>query len=167
LEAFRLASTRDPEITLDYVGGGQLLPAAQQFVEACRLQDRVRLHGPALDEIKQRLTRECGVFVQHSLTDPETGDQEGLPAAIQEAMALGMAVISTRHAGIPEAIEHGPSGLLVGEKDVQAMAEAMRHLANDSEACARFGSLAYVEAKQLYTWPAERARLLAALECSV
>ena len=47
LEAFRLAATRDPKITLDYIGGGELLPAAQQFVKVCRLEERVRLHGPA------------------------------------------------------------------------------------------------------------------------
>jgi len=164
LEAFRRAAARDAAITLDYLGGGELLPAAQQFVDACGLQDRVRLHGPAKDDVKSRLAQECGVFVQHSVTDPETGDEEGLPAAIQEAMALGMTVISTRHSGIPEAIEHGVSGLLVEERDVEAMAEAMGRIASDRALCARLGASAHAKAKDLYSWPAERARLLAALE---
>ena len=164
LEAFRLAASRDATITLDYIGGGELLPAAQQLVSACRLNDRVRLHGPAKDDVKSRLAQECGVFVQHSVTDPETGDEEGLPAAIQEAMALGMTVISTRHAGIPEAIEHGVSGLLVEERDVEAMAEEMGRIASDAALCARLGASAHAKAKELYSWPAERARLLAALE---
>ena len=164
LEAFRRAAARDPSITLDYLGGGELFPAAQQFVDACGLQDRVRLHGPAKDDVKVPLARECGVFVQHSLTDPETGDEEGLPAAIQEAMALGMTVISTRHSGIPEAVEHGVSGLLVEERDVEAMADAMGRAANDAALCARLGTSAHAKAKELYSWPAERARLLAALE---
>jgi colanic acid/amylovoran biosynthesis glycosyltransferase len=164
LEAFRLAASRDATITLDYIGGGELLPAAQQLVNACRLNDRVRLHGPAKDDVKSRLAQECGVFVQHSVTDPETGDEEGLPAAIQEAMALGMTVISTRHAGIPEAIEHGVSGLLVEERDVEAMAEEMGRIASDAALCARLGASAHAKAKELYSWPAERARLLAALE---
>lgn len=164
LEAFRRAAARDAAITLDYVGGGDLFPAAQQFVHACGLQDRVRLHGPAKDEVKFRFMQECGVFLQHSVTDPETGDEEGLPAAIQEAMALGMTVISTRHSGIPEAIEHGVSGLLVEERDVEAMAEAMGRVARDAALCARLGASAHEKAKELYSWPAERARLLAALE---
>ena len=126
--------------------------------------DRVRLYGPAKDDVKLRLTQECGVFLQHSLTDPETGDEEGLPAAIQEAMALGMMVISTRHAGIPEAVEHGVSGLLVHERDVEAMSEAIGRAANDPSLCARLGAAAHAKARELYTWPAERARLLAALE---
>src|SRR5439155_23454763 len=128
LEAFRQAVEKDPELTLDYVGGGPLFSAAQQFVGATRLQGRVRLHGVASEETKQQLLRECGVFVQHSMTNPQTGDEEGLPAAIQEAMASGMAVVSTRHAGIPEAVIEGETGLLGNEGDVEAMAEAFLRL---------------------------------------
>ena len=47
LEAFRLAAQRDPELSLDYVGGGPLFPAALQFVAGCGLGERVRLHGVA------------------------------------------------------------------------------------------------------------------------
>jgi glycosyltransferase involved in cell wall biosynthesis len=79
-------------------------------------------------------------------------------------MALGMTVIGTRHSGIPEAIDHDVSGLLVEEGDVEAMAEAMCRVANDTAVCARLGTSAHRKAKGLYSWPAERARLLAALE---
>jgi colanic acid/amylovoran biosynthesis glycosyltransferase len=164
LEAFRRAAARDATIMLDYIGGGELFSAAQQFVDACGLNHRVRLHGAAKDDVRLRLTAECGAFLQHSLTDPETGDEEGLPAAIQEAMALGMTVISTQHAGIPEAVEHGVSGLLVQERDVEAMSEAIGRAANDPGLCTRLGAAAHAKARELYTWPAERARLLAALE---
>lgn len=160
LEAFRLAAARDPAITLDYVGGGPLWSAAHQFVSACRLDSRVRLYGPVKSEAVGELMRKCGVFLQHSLTDPETGDEEGLPTAIQEAMGVGMVVISTRHSGIPEAVEHEQSGLLVEEGDVAAMAEAILRVANDSDLCARLSASAYAKAKELYSWPAERARLL-------
>ena len=125
LEAFRLAAIQDREITLDFIGGGQLLSAVRQFVSACRLHERVRLYGFATEETKKRLLRECGVFVQHSLTNPADGDEEGLPAAIQEAMAYGMAVVSTRHSGIPEAVIENVTGLLVDEGDVRGMAEAL------------------------------------------
>jgi colanic acid/amylovoran biosynthesis glycosyltransferase len=166
LESFRLAAARDPAITLDYLGGGQLLSAARQFVDACGLNDRVRLYGPVKSEVVRERSRTCGVFVQHSLTDPETGDEEGLPTAIQEAMGVGMAVVSTRHSGIPEAVEHGVSGLLVEERDVEGMAEAMGHIASDAALCARLGAVGHAKARELYTWPAERARLLAAIGCA-
>src|SRR5438477_565804 len=83
---------------------------ALQFVHACGLANKVRLHGIASNNAKDRLLRECGVFVQHSAVDPETGDEESLPASIQEAMAHGLAVVSTRHAGIPEAVRENETG---------------------------------------------------------
>jgi len=156
LEAFRRAARLDPELTLDYIGAGDLLPAARQFVAAGDLQGRVRLHGAAADATKAALLEACGVFVQHSLTDPETGDEEGLPAAIQEAMAHGMAVVSTRHAGIPEAVIEAETGLLVDEGDVGAMAEALVAV---PAIAARLGAAGRRRAEALYGWEQERSRL--------
>ena len=156
LEAFRRAAARDPELHLDYVGGGELVDAAAQFVTACDLQGRVTLHGSASEATKARLLGECGVFVQHSLTDPATGDEEGLPASIQEAMANALAVISTRHAGIPEAVVHGETGLLVDEGDVGGMAEAMLAI---GAVAAALGAAGRRRALANYGWPHERARL--------
>lgn len=156
LEAFRLAAAQDSEITLDYIGGGPLFPAARQFVHACGLESRVRLHGVASRETRQRLLLECGVFVQHSVTDPDTGNEEGLPAAIQEAMAYGMAVVSTRHAGIPEAVRDGVTGLLVDERDVAAMATAMLDVTAAAEVMGKAG---YANAASEHAWQCEKTRL--------
>jgi colanic acid/amylovoran biosynthesis glycosyltransferase len=156
LEAFRLAAAQDREITLDIVGGGPLFSAVRQFVDACGLADRVRLHGIATEEIKQRLLRECGVFVQHSITDPDTGSEEGLPAAIQEAMAYGMAVVSTRHAGIPEAVIEGETGLLVDEGDAEAMAGAILEASSNALVLGKAG---YLQAASTHSWLSEKSRL--------
>jgi len=156
LEAFRRAALRDPELTLDHVGAGELLPALRQFVSACDLKGRVRLHGAASEATKAALLEACGVFVQHSLIDPETGDEEGLPAAIQEAMAHGLAVVATRHAGIPEAVIESETGLLVDEGDVSAMAEAFVAI---PPMAARLGAAGRRRAESLYGWEQERSRL--------
>ena len=156
LESFRRAAARDAELSLDYIGGGPLFPAAAQFVEACGLADRVRLHGVAPEALKQQLLGECGVFVQHSMTDPATGDEEGLPAAIQEAMAAGLAVVSTRHAGIPEAVIEGETGLLVDEGDVDAMADAFLRV---GATAAQMGRAGHAEALAKHAWRCERDRL--------
>lgn len=156
LDSFRRAAERDPGLTLDYVGGGPLFPAAQQFVQAFGLERRVRLHGYASDEIKRRLLLECGVFVQHSVTSAD-GDEEGLPAAIQEAMAHGLAVVSTRHAGIPEAVAEGVTGLLIDECDVHGMAEALFQV---PVAAVEMGAAGHRRAAANYDWAHEKARLL-------
>lgn len=156
LEAFRRAAESDPDLSLDYVGGGALYPAVREFVEGCGLNSRVRLHGPAPEAEKLRLLSECGVFVQHSVTDPETGDEEGLPAAIQEAMAHGLAVVSTRHSGIPEAVLEGETGLLCDEGDVAGMAAAFLAV---PERARQFGATGHRRAAANYGWEHERARL--------
>jgi glycosyltransferase involved in cell wall biosynthesis len=61
-----------------------------------------------------------------------SGDREGTPVAILEAAASGLPVIATRHAGIPEAVIHGETGLLVDELDIEAMAEHIAVLATDA-----------------------------------
>jgi colanic acid/amylovoran biosynthesis glycosyltransferase len=157
LEAFRLAAAQDFDITLDFIGDGPLFPAARQFVDACGLGTRVRLHGFGSEETKQRLLLECDVFIQHSITDPETGDEEGLPASIQEAMAHGMAVISTRHAGIPEVVEEGITGWLVDETDVEKMAIAILKAPLSASVLGKTGHL---RAASEHAWSGERSRLI-------
>lgn len=156
LESFRRAAERDSEITLDYIGGGELFPAAREFVNATGLAGRVRLHGVVPDETKYRLLRECGVLVQHSITDPDSGDEEGLPGAIQEGMAYAMAVVSTRHAGIPEAVADGETGLLVAEGDVAGMADAFVRV---PALATQLGDAGYHRALVEHVWPCERDRL--------
>lgn len=159
LEAFRLCAAQDPEVSLDYIGDGDLYPAAIQFVDATGLAERVRIRFGIDEDAKMRLLQDCGIFVQHSITDPVTGDEEGLPAAIQEAMASGMAVVSTRHAGIPEAVEDGVTGCLIDERDVRGMASAMMQLSRSGD-WQRLGANGWQKAGRLYSWSAERARLL-------
>jgi colanic acid/amylovoran biosynthesis glycosyltransferase len=84
----------------------------------------------------------ASVFVQHSVTTPQTGDKEGTPVAIMEAMATGLPVISTNHAGIAEIVENGVTGILVNEFDVDTMATEMIALMNDKERMKAMGKAA-------------------------
>ncbi len=61
-----------------------------------------------------------------------SGDREGTPVAILEAAASGLPVVATRHAGIPEAVIHGETGLLAGGLDMEAMAEHIAAMAADA-----------------------------------
>ena len=58
---------------------------------------------------------------------------EGLPISLLEAMALGKAVISTRINGIPEAVKHLETGVLVEPGDAESLADAIRKLKSDAE----------------------------------
>jgi colanic acid/amylovoran biosynthesis glycosyltransferase len=54
-----------------------------------------------------------------------------------EAMATGLAVFATNHGGIPEAIQNGVSGILVPERDYNALSRALLDSVKDSNLLAR------------------------------
>jgi glycosyltransferase involved in cell wall biosynthesis len=160
LEAFRRATSLIGELRLDHVGAGPLLPAAAQFVAATELESLVRLHGGQDNSTVQRLMRDADVFVQHSMTDPETGDEEGLPVSILEAMAMGLPVVATDHAGISEAVEDGVNGFLVAEGDTRSMAARIEQLARDPELRRSMGQAGWTRAREHFQWARERRELL-------
>lgn len=163
LAAFWRAAQIRPDLRLDYVGGGELLPAARQFIRAFDLEKQVTLHGPQPKDVVDRVLDQGDIFLQHSITDPETGDEEGLPVAVLEAMAHGLPVLSTRHAGIPEAVLDGDTGYLVEEGDDVGMAEQLLSLTRDSELRHRLGQAGWRRAKESFSWERERTALLAVL----
>ena len=159
LAAFRLAAARCDRLRLDMIGGGPLFEAAEEYVRQMNLGDRVRLLGPQHHAAVLRALREADVFVQHSVTDPVTGDEEGLPVSILEAMAQAVPVVSTRHAGIPEAVRDGVTGLLVDEGDVAAMADHLVTLGTDARARAQLGAAGWRRVKESFSWERECALL--------
>jgi glycosyltransferase involved in cell wall biosynthesis len=73
---------------------------------------------------------DADVFVHCSVTGAD-GDTEGIPNVVVEAAATGLPIVGTMHGGIVEPVRHGSTGLLVPERDVAALAEAMRPLIVD------------------------------------
>lgn len=110
---------------LDFIGDGPLLEAARALAAELGVAGRVTFHGAQRhDFVRARLER-TQFFLQHSVTAAD-GNTEGLPTAIQEAMACGCITVSTRHAGIPEAIDEGLTGYLVDEQDAEGFTRAIR-----------------------------------------
>lgn len=124
------AAAAGPGHRLEMIGDGPLLEPAQ--AEAARLGVAERVHFLGLQPhgvVREKMAR-AAVFLQHSVVDAE-GNEEGLPIAIQEAMASGAVVISTYHAGIPDAVESGADGLLVAEGDLAGYTAALASVLAD------------------------------------
>jgi len=96
--------------------------------------DRVRVLGRVTDRDLQEAYRTATVFCLPSERS-ETGDQEGVPVALMEAMAHGLPVVATRHAGIPELVEE----TLVEEGDATGLARALQRIGEDPALAARQG----------------------------
>lgn len=159
LESFRRALLIQPNLRLNYIGGGELFAAAKQFVNVFDLSNQVELLGPQPPEVVSKTLSASDIFIQHSATDPVTGDKEGFPVSILEAMSHALPVISTRHAGIIEQVEEGISGELVDEGDVQSMAQHIASLANNQKQRERMGRAARERLEKNFTWRIERAKL--------
>ncbi|MGO4834875.1 glycosyltransferase, partial [Rhizobiaceae sp. 2RAB30] len=133
----------DPAIHWRYtiIGDGPLRAELEQLAAELGIAGRVSfLGGLPHSEVKQWLRR-AHAFVLPSVT-AGNGDIEGIPVALMEAMAAGLAVVSTRHSGIPELIEDGRTGFLAPERDVETLADRLAWIAAHPEACEQIAAAA-------------------------
>jgi glycosyltransferase involved in cell wall biosynthesis len=158
IDAFAAAAREFPRHRLEIIGEGEMRAAAEAHVERLGLRGRVIFHGLRDHAfVRDRIAR-AQVFLQHSVTDAE-GNTEGLPTSIQEAMACGAVVVSTRHAGIPEAIASGVNGVLVEEHDAAGFAAALRGVLADEPGAARMAAAARATALERFDIDKLHARL--------
>jgi colanic acid/amylovoran biosynthesis glycosyltransferase len=121
-----------PNIEYKIAGDGRLRNALQTLIEDLKISGNVKLLGWQLQDQIIGLLREADILLAPSVTSQD-GDSEGVPVAIVEALAGGLPILSSLHSGIPEAVQNGESGLLVPERDVDALAEKLEYLIERSE----------------------------------
>ena len=109
-----------------------LLNASKNIAKIIGTGNNVIFTGAITPARYQQILLESRAYVQHSIT-ADDGDMEGTPVSVMEASAAGIPVISTFHAGIPDVIVDGKTGLLCKELDVESMAVNMLRLASDKE----------------------------------
>jgi glycosyltransferase involved in cell wall biosynthesis len=158
IRAFARGAADHPDARLLMVGEGDLLPSCRELVDELGIASRVSFLGRQTPAEISALHRQARAFVQHSVAAPD-GDSEGTPVSILEASASGLPVISTRHAGIPEAVEEDVTGILVNEHDVNAMASAIRRLCENAPLAARLGEAGALRARTHFADVRQIARL--------
>lgn len=138
LLAFAELVRTNPSCSLRIVGGGPLRESGEMLAHALGIASQVRWLGvlePAAVACELKSAR---ALIQFSHTTP-SGDREGTPVAMLEAMASGVPVIGSRHAGIPDVIEDGVHGVLVDCFDLLGLTASLRRLANDADLAGRLG----------------------------
>ena len=142
LQAVALIAENEIDFKYNIVGDGPLFYELQTLSSSLNLGDKVKFHG-ALNKVEvQNFLHKADVFILPSVTASD-GDQEGIPVSIMEAMMYKLAVISTWHSGIPELIKNGKSGILVDEKDIKGLADAIKTLIHDSKLRCEMGAESY------------------------
>jgi glycosyltransferase involved in cell wall biosynthesis len=136
LRAFSTFLKKHPNSTLTIAGEGSLLSELQKFARELGVTDRVSFTGFVSQEQLREIYYRSHIFLHPSQTGRD-GNQEGVPNSMLEAMATGLPVFATQHGGIPEAIENGVSGVLVPERDEEALARALLNAAQDPDLISR------------------------------
>lgn len=126
--------TRDLRYTI--IGDGPLREELEDLSESLGIADLVTFTGWCDHAGVTEAMNAHDILLAPSVTS-RAGDQEGIPVTLMEAMAAGMVVISTKHSGIPELVEDGRSGVLVGEGDVRALSAELAVIARSGAAWPR------------------------------
>lgn len=113
------------------IGSGPLEADLRGEIARFGLQSIIELpgarpHGEVMEQVQA-----AAVFAAPCL-EADNGDRDSLPTALLEAMALGTPCVATSITGIPEAVEHNGTGLLVPEANPYALADALQRLLDDA-----------------------------------
>ncbi len=160
--AGKLATRRGVEMSVTIAGGGPEETALR--AQAARLPPSA--HVEFLGELDNgevmELMGRCEVFALPIRIMP-SGDRDGIPVVLMEAMAKGRCVISGDLVTIRELIDHGRSGFLVPIGDAEALAGLIERLAADPSLIVRMGAAARKKIEAEFDTGANAASLLAAM----
>jgi glycosyltransferase involved in cell wall biosynthesis len=159
LEACRqLAASR--RFTLDIAGEGNACAEATAFVAREGLSDRVHFRGWLRGQQVHEALADADVLVLPSWA-------EGLPNAMVEAMAAGLAVVATGVGAIPELIADRRSGMLVEPRSSASLVRALAATIDDHELRERMARAAYGIAVRDFGIEEAVARLLREIDSAV
>ena len=148
--AFKEVVKKIPNAKLKLAGDGILFNTCKNLIKLYGLDSNIELIGVITPKEFQNELLKARAFVQHSIT-ASNGDMEGTPLAVLESSSAGIPVISTIHAGIPDVIIHGETGLLVNEHDVEGMANQMIELLNDKSLAIKMGNAGKIYIKENFS----------------
>lgn len=131
-----------PDVVFLVFGEGQLRQALQHQIKTLGLEQCVRLVGFRPDVLS--LMKSLDVFAMSSVT-------EGLGTAVLDAMAASLPVVGTSAGGIPEAVEHGVTGLVVPPEHPGELADALLTTLRDPALRARFGAAGLARVRAHFT----------------
>ncbi|MBN1874743.1 MAG: glycosyltransferase [Anaerolineae bacterium] len=142
IQALALVKKHSPRVELRIVGRpheeNNIVREVDRLIRDLSLDDTVVQAGYVPFETLPDEFANADIFALPSVTAAD-GDQEGIPTVLLEAQACGLPVVSTWHAGIPDAVLDNETGFLVPERDVTQLADRLLQLIKDSRLRERMG----------------------------
>jgi glycosyltransferase involved in cell wall biosynthesis len=127
LRAAALVHGRGIDIEVALVGDGEQAAMLRRLAASLGIADRVDFRGWLPFDAVPAAMREATLLVH-----PSCGHGDAVPTVIKEAMALGTPVIGSDAVGVPELLDQGRCGLVVPERNVEALADAMTRMLADA-----------------------------------
>ena len=138
------------DYALDIVGDGPELDSLLHLARQEQIEEKIVFHGSKQRNEIADFYANADLFVLPSKTTA-LGEKEGLGLVVLEAMMSGVPVIGTDCGGIKETIEHGKTGIIVAENDVDALHIAMVDLIKDVGKREQFSHHAHAEVTKKYS----------------
>jgi len=142
IDAAALVVREVPDARFVILGDGDQRPALERHVKELRLDKHVVLPGFRADILS--FIHSFDLFVMSSLF-------EGLGTSLLDAMALSKAIVASDTGGIPEAVAHGETGLLVPPRDARELATAIVRLLKDPARREKMGGAGLERVKRLFS----------------
>jgi glycosyltransferase involved in cell wall biosynthesis len=134
---------------LDIVGEGTEEKRLTELIRAHGLESKIWLRGPQTHEDLPAAYNRAHVLIAPSIMD-RTGDRDGLPNVVLEAMACGRPVIASDAGALGSAVIHEQTGLLTVPGDSESLASAIELLASEQPLLRKLGMRARVMVEHEY-----------------
>jgi len=160
------ARAADPRLRVIVAGAGDEGVGLRGLADRLGLGDTVRFPGRLGRSEVAALLRAADVVVVPSVHD-DAGNVDGLPNVLLEAMASARPVVATRVGGIPDVVRDCENGLLVPERDPEALAAKIERLRSRPRLAAALGRRARETIETAHTWDAVARRFAAVLKSTL
>jgi colanic acid/amylovoran biosynthesis glycosyltransferase len=139
LQALKKVRIKNNDFEFRIVGDGPLKVELTEFIRKNRMENYIRLLGFLSYEAYLKEMQKADIFLHPSVTAADGDSEGGAPTTILEAQAMGMPVISSYHADIPNIVVPGESALLSEERDREKLSENILHLLDSQAAWKEMG----------------------------
>lgn len=161
IDAVAKLCTAGFDVVLAIAGGGTLDMELRERSRAAGVADCVLFLGDRTQDQVAELFASADVVLVPSVRD-DSGNVDGLPNVVLEALASGTALITTTAGGIGAVVEDRRTALVVPERDPAALAAAIERIVSDRAGAERIGRAARVFVADRFGWDRVAERFEAA-----
>jgi glycosyltransferase involved in cell wall biosynthesis len=152
-----------PGMQLAIAGDGTLAPELRARADANGVADRVRFLGNQTQDAIAEYFAAADMICVPSVRD-DSGNVDGLPNVVLEALASATPLITTAAGGIGATVEDGRTAIVVAERDPAALAAAMIRLSGSPALGREIGTAARALVQSRFGWDRAAARFAAAYD---